>query len=531
MTGPPHPAAARLTAAVRTVPAAAARLAGRTPLRVKLVAALLVLVAVALTVTGLAANTALRRYLIGRVDSQLLLVGSETAARVNRGFVIGRGPVRAEQPSAFFVLVSGPDGQPQQEIPASLRPNQSPPALPRITPALVAARAGQPFTVTDRSGTQSWRALVVPLRGGAGTVTVAQSLADVHSTVGRLAAIDALVGVVVLTVLAGVGFLVVRSSLRPLVEVERTAEEIAAGHLERRVPARDPRTEVGRLSRALNSMLGQIESAFRARETSEAAARASEARMRRFVADASHELRTPLTSIRGFAELYRQGAVDGPDGLARIMRRIEGEATRMGLLVEDLLLLARLDQDRPLSRRPVDLAALAQDAVHDARATAPDRPVRAAALPGAGSPVVLGDEARLRQVLANLMSNALTHTPPGTPVTVATGITTLDGGSWATVAVRDDGPGLSERDAQHVFERFFRADPSRTRDHGGAGLGLSIVAAIVAAHGGTVDLQTAPGRGATFRIRLPLESSPSEEPAGRVRTAGPAAAPGPRPTA
>ena len=250
-------------------------------------------------------------------------------------------------------------------------------------------------------------------------------------------------------------------------------------------------------------MLGQIESAFTAQADSEAAARQSEERMRRFVADASHELRTPLTSIRGFAELYRQGAVPDPADIDRAMQRIEDQARRMGILVEDLLLLARLDEQRPLDRLPVDVLQIATDAVHDARASAPDHPVDLEVLPSSAAPVVVGDDARLRQVVSNLVTNAVTHTPPGTAVTVRIGTTDDDAGRWVVLEVADAGPGLPTGDAQRVFERFYRADPSRTRASGGTGLGLSIVAALVAAHGGSVDVETAPGVGTTFRVRVP----------------------------
>jgi two-component system OmpR family sensor kinase len=242
-------------------------------------------------------------------------------------------------------------------------------------------------------------------------------------------------------------------------------------------------------------MLGEIETAFRAREDSEREARASEARMRRFAADASHELRTPLTAIRGFAELYRQGGGDP----AHVIGRIESHATRMGLLVDDLLLLARLDQQRPLERRPVDLLTLAGDAVQDAAATVDDHPVRLHAMADQ-PPVVLGDESRLRQVVGNLLSNAVRHTPAGTEVSVTVRVS--DGA--AVLEVADTGPGLAPDDAARVFERFFRTDPARTRAAGGSGLGLSIVQALVAAHGGEVLLHTAPGAGARFEVRLPL---------------------------
>ena len=272
--------------------------------------------------------------------------------------------------------------------------------------------------------------------------------------------------------------------------------EIAAGQLDRRVPERDSRTEVGRLSLALNGMLAQIQSAVASSEQSAETARTSEERMRRFITDASHELRTPLTTIRGFAELYRQGAASDVEML---MSRIESEARRMGLLVEDLLLLARLDQQRPLEQRPVDLLILATDAVHDARSIAPRRTVSLELLDGPGTPEVLGDEARLRQVLGNLVMNAVQHTPETGGITVRVGTVGAD----AVLEVCDQGPGLSAEDAHRIFERFYRTDSSRTRTSGGTGLGLSIVDSLVRAHGGVVTVTTAPGQGCRFTVRLP----------------------------
>jgi two-component system OmpR family sensor kinase len=320
----------------------------------------------------------------------------------------------------------------------------------------------------------------------------------------------------------------VRASLHPLTDIEQTAQAIASGDLSRRVPDRDPRTEVGRLGRSLNAMLSQIEAAFRAREKSEAAARWSEERMRRFVADASHELRTPLTAIRGYAEYYRQrggvgngarhaapagtelsvadgGRLTEPD-MDRIMQRVEQESARMGVLVEDMLLLARLDQQRPLERRPVDLLTLTADAVQDARMIAPSREIELTVGGGAAF-IVLGDEPRLRQVIGNLMSNALTHTPDGTPIDVRILAHGPDGRLQVpsvTVEVDDHGPGLSREQADRVFERFYRADQARGRRTGGAGLGLAIVDALVTAHDGVAGVDTAPGDGATFWITLPL---------------------------
>jgi two-component system OmpR family sensor kinase len=353
-------------------------------------------------------------------------------------------------------------------------------------------------------------------------------VSSIYRTLDGLALIDLIVSAVVLVALAIVGIAIVRTSLRPLTDIELTAGAIAAGDLSQRVPDRDPRTEVGRLGRSLNAMLAQVEAAFHAREKSEASARRSEEKMRQFVADASHELRTPLTAIRGYAEYYRQrgGAGNGarhaapansepilaesgrltePD-IDRIMQRVEQESARMGVLVEDMLLLARLDQQRPIERRPVDLLTLAADAVQDARMIAPRRKIELTVGRGAAF-LVLGDEARLRQVITNLMSNALSHTPDGTPIDVRILTHGPDGRlpvPSVTIEVDDHGPGLSKEQAERVFERFYRADQARGRKTGGAGLGLAIVAALVDAHDGAVGVDTSPGRGAMFWITLPL---------------------------
>jgi two-component system OmpR family sensor kinase len=500
-------AAAPATARIRSAGRAASAVWAATPLWLRLVAAVLALVAVALGATGVATVTALHGYLLDQVDGQLRAAGEP----VVRGLLHGAGlppqvpvgerggPGRFRLPSTFALAVTDESGTVVAALESPLRAGQPGPALPRLTPEQAVARHGQAMTVPATSGDGQWRLLAIPLPDDSGTLLVSTNLANVDAISARLTFLELLTGGVVLVALAGVGYLVVRSSLRPLAEVKDTAGAIAAGDLTRRVPEHPPRTEVGQLSSALNGMLAQIESAFRTQQASEAAARSSEERMRRFVADASHELRTPLTSIRGFAELYRQGAADD---VPRLMSRIESEADRMGLLVEDLLLLARLDAQRELTRAPVDLVALAADAVHDARALSPDRPVTLEVTHNGLVPVVLGDEARLRQVLGNLMTNALTHTPAGTPVTV--GVATEPG--WAVLSVSDKGPGLEPQDAQRVFERFYRADSARTRSasRGGTGLGLSIVAALTAAHGGTAEVDTALGAGAVFRIRLPL---------------------------
>lgn len=371
----------------------------------------------------------------------------------------------------------------------------------------LAARAGEVFTVPGESGAD-WR-VAVQDTGGSLLVT-AVSLAEVEETTDRLLLIDALVMTMVLALLAGVATLVVRGGLRPLTRMEATADAIAAGDFQRRVDGTDPHTEPGRLGRAMNAMLGRLEWEIAART-------ASEQRLRRFLADASHELRTPLTSIRGFAELSRRGG-DRTDAL----RRIEAEAARMGVLVEDLLLLARLDEERDLEQRPVDLLELAADVVRDLHARSPERDVR---LTGAMRPVVVeGDPLRLRQVLANLLANAERHTPLDARITVrvdvaepaALGPAVAVAGSplpsevpAALVEVADTGPGVSVEHAPYVFERLYRADTARSRDgrgDGGSGLGLSIVAALAGAHGGRVDL-AADRPGAVFRLLLPLRNA------------------------
>lgn len=477
------------------------------PLRVKLVAALCLLVAVALGVTGFVATRSLHSYLVDRVDSQLHDAASGPP-RFNPNFNRpddgdGRAPDGDDFLGAYYVQHINADGTPGTLISHQASSGSAGPKLPALTLSEVQSRNEHPFTVSSASGGHSWRVVASPDPRDGGSVIYATSLADVDSTVHRLELLELIIGVVGLLLLGSIGYLVVRSSLRPLVEVERTAGAIAAGDLTRRVPDLSPRTEVGRLSRALNAMLHQIESAFTAQQASEKSARESEERMRRFVADASHELRTPLTSIRGFAELYRQGAVPDQEAVRRAMRRIEDEAARMGLLVEDLLMLARMDEQRPLERTPVDVLTIATDAVHDARAVATDHSIDLEVMPHSAAPVVLGDDARLRQVVGNIVNNALIHTPPGTTVTVRVGTTDEGGARWVVIEVADTGPGLATADAERVFERFYRADPSRTRASGGSGLGLSIVAALVAAHSGTVTVETEPGIGTNFRVRLP----------------------------
>ena len=467
------------------------------PLRVGLVAATLVLVACGLLVSGIAVTSILRHSLISRIDSTLLDASRSWAQAPRRQ---SRRPTRAQTRAgrrrSSTCGASAPTAPPS---PPSTTATPNRPCRPTTT------SAPNPTTLPSVNGSDiQWRA--VSVRGPHGLTTVAIDLSDVQHTVRSLVWLQFGIGVAVLVVVGIASFAVVHRSLRPLSEVEKTAAAIAAGQLDRRVPERDPRTEVGRLSLALNGMLTQIQQAVASSESSAEKARGSEDRMRRFITDASHELRTPLTTIRGFAELYRQGAARD---VAMLLSRIESEASRMGLLVDDLLLLARLDVQRPLEHHRVDLLALASDAVHDAQAIDPKRTITMEVLDGPGTPEVLGDEPRIRQVLSNLVANALQHTPTSADIIVRVGTD----GDDAVLEVADKGPGMSQEDASRVFERFYRTDSSRARASGGTGLGLSIVDSLVHAHGGLVTVTTAPGEGCCFRVTLPRVSDmPAPEP-------------------
>jgi two-component system OmpR family sensor kinase len=489
---------------------------GRVPLRVKLVAAVLALVTLALLAISAASTVALRDYLVDRIDRQLEdQLTYLTDLWLTTGFPVdprtAEASVLPSDVQAGWVHTSGAGRQL-----ADLRryPPGELPTLPTATE--VRERGADPYTTVSRNGDRRWRMMAVVLENGF-VVAVGQDLSEVDNAVGRLVWVEVVVGGAVLLLLATAGVAAVRASLRPLAVIERTADAIAAGDLTRRVPDPEPgpeppRTEVGRLSRAFNAMLTQIEAAFAARA-------ASEQRMRQFVADASHELRTPLTTIRGFAELYRQGAVGSAEEREGLVRRIEAEASRMGLLVEDLLLLARLDQERPLELAPVELPVVVADAVHAARVLDPERPIELDVRSDGVPLVVRGDDHRLRQVVSNLLNNGLTHTPAGTPMAVRL---RAEAGT-AVIEVSDQGPGLTPEQRERVFERFYRVDKARSRPSGGnngrpagggTGLGLAIVAALVAAHRGTVEVDSMPGEGATFRVRLPLEPVQAGEYAG-----------------
>ncbi|MBC3763125.1 HAMP domain-containing histidine kinase [Quadrisphaera sp. RL12-1S] len=469
-------------------------------LRARLIAVVTGLLIVALLLTGTVTLLVLQRVLLAQTDEQLRTALTTAPEILDANSVPQQGG-----PTDYVVQVSDSDGN---VLGLSPRPAAgAPPAkvtrLEGITSAWVDEHRNRGVTIRSADG-EEWRVIAVPLRSTSGeSVAVARSLTPVDHTLKDVAAYFVLVGVVVVVACVVLGAYGVRRAFRPLRDVEAVAAAFGGGDTSRRVPVVAPGTEVGRLGAAINGMLDDIETSLAARE-------ASEGRMRRFVADASHELRTPLSAIRGFAEMHRMGIVRKEADVTTAFSRIESEATRMGGLVEDLLVLARLDEQRPMRRDPVDLFAIVADARHDARALAPDRAIGVTGVDGAPPRpvVVIGEEAKLRQVLANLIGNALRHTPAGTPVEL--GVGQRDG--WAVWAVSDHGPGIPPEDAARVFERFWRADSSRQRGAGGgAGLGMAIVAGIVQAHGGAVRVVQTPGGGATIEVALPLADAPPAE--------------------
>jgi two-component system, OmpR family, sensor kinase len=464
------------------------------PLRVRLVALLVSLLLVALTLTSLATSAVMRRQLMDSTDRDLNAAAEPTASQVLSRIVNSRNE---GMPTNYAVKFMPTDGSPAVAV--NPTGEQLQPDIPNLTLNDPRVQQGTIFTVGSIDGDMRWRVVPGTLRNGQATFAVAVPLRGVDTTVQRMVTFSILIGLLVIVSCAILGWYGVRRAFRPLTQIEDTAAAIAAGDLTRRIPEPVAQDEVASLSRSLNAMLAQIEQSFAVRE-------ASEQKMTQFVADASHELRTPLAAVRGYAELYRQGAVTKPEDVRGTMRRIEDEAIRMGGLVNDLLILTRLDRKRPLRREPVDLTVLAADAVQDARALDPTRQVRLVGLSGDLRPTVVeGDEAKLRQVVTNLVGNAVNHTPAGTAIEIAVG---SDSPDHARLEVRDHGAGVDPVKARKVFERFYRADPSRVRGNGGGnGLGLAIVAAIVTAHEGQVGVAATPGGGATFVVNLPTANS------------------------
>ena len=458
--------------------------------------------------SDVAAQTLMRSYLTQQMDSELLSVAGGSFPRVERAGIAreARGEKSDDEsnendapavplqsvPSSISLTLIGPAGIILGQIGGDLNSTEITSYLQSITPEQVIERANQPFTI--EAPQSDFRVIAQRLPTGLGIVVVAQSFEDIDRTLLRLQGLFILIGLVMILFIALASRKVITVGLRPLATVEATAERIAEGDLTARLPDLKPNTEVGRLVNTLNTMLGRIEESFSARVE-------SESKLRRFVADASHELRTPITAIRGFAELHRQGAVTGEEKTKELIGRIENESKRMGSLVEDLLLLARLDQSRQMKLEPVNLSKLVLDAVESARAAGPNHPVN---FNKSDEEIyALGDNDRIHQVVANLLANARTHTPAGTKIDVSI----IQGEDGVRIRIADNGPGLSEKDQAQIFERFYRADASRVRTDGeGTGLGLSIVEAVMRAHAGEVSVESELGKGATFTLFFPLSA-------------------------
>ena len=454
--------------------------------------------------SDVAAQTLMRSYLTQQMDSELLSVAGGSFPRVERAGIAreARENQRDDEsddapavplqsvPTSISLTLIGPAGIILGQIGGDLNSTEITSYLQSITPEQVIERGNQPFTI--EAPQSDFRVIAQRLPTGLGIVVVAQSFEDIDRTLLRLQGLFILIGLVMILFIALASRKVITVGLRPLATVEATAERIAEGDLTARLPDLKPNTEVGRLVNTLNMMLGRIEESFSARVE-------SESKLRRFVADASHELRTPITAIRGFAELHRQGAVTGEEKTKELIGRIENESKRMGSLVEDLLLLARLDQSREMKAEPVNLSKLVSDAVESARAAGPNHVV------DFSNPdeeiYALGDNDRIHQVVANLLANARTHTPAGTKIDVSV-IQSEDG---VRIRIADNGPGLSDKDQSRIFERFYRADASRVRTDGeGTGLGLSIVDAVMRAHAGQVSVESELGKGAAFTLFFPI---------------------------
>ena len=476
-------------------------------LRNRLVLGVVILSTLGFIASGVVAQNQLKSFLIHQIDDQLINVGSGALPRVNLAGIVDddeyqerRGrPERDDDdvpqtpldrvPTSTSLTLLDSNGAVVGGIGGDLNRVSVRDYIAGYTPTEVAEFEGRPFTIKAKG--ENFRVLALPLPSNLGSVAIAQSLDDVDRTLSRLQWLFFFIGFVIVGLIALASRTMIKVGLKPLSEVENTAEKIAAGDLSARLPDAKPTTEVGRLTTSLNTMLARIEESFAVRKT-------SEDKLRRFVADASHELRTPLTAIRGFAELHRQGAVSGEEETKQLLARIEGESIRMGSLVEDLLLLARLDQAREMEHLPVDIAQVTKDAVASAQVAGPEHPI--SLIGDADELYTLGDQHRIHQVIANLLANARTHTPVGTPITVSI----AQSSDGVRIGVTDAGPGLSDEDQKRIFERFYRADSSRVRIDGeGSGLGLSIVDAVMKAHGGSVSVSSEIGKGSTFTLFFP----------------------------
>ena len=473
-------------------------------LRNRLLVSVLIVSAIGIAASDFGAIQSLRRFLVNQLDTQLTTISHNTQMQLDRAGIESQQqatddmqfmPIRPLRgvPTTTTVTLLDPTGAVIGHIGGDLTGISTGEQFQGFTLAKVAATQGKPFNFNTANDLH-YRVIATSLPSGQGSVLISSSLENVSKTLKELGFLFLLISLLVLALVGLLARAFIRLSLKPLSEVEVTAAAIAGGDLSARLPQSRPTTEVGKLTTSLNRMLERIEESFAVRVE-------SESKLRRFVADASHELRTPLTAIRGFAELHRQGAVSGEEKTKELVGRIEKESIRMGSLVEDLLLLARMDQTPELAKEPVDLDTLVHEVVASARAAGPDHPITIN-IPS-GDNFVLGDSIRVHQAIANLLANARTHTPSGTPITVA--IKELE--NETTITVADKGPGLSHADQEKIFERFYRADTSRARTKGeGSGLGLSIIDAVMKAHGGSVSVLSELGQGCEFTLHFPIIS-------------------------
>ena len=471
-------------------------------LRNRLLVSVLIVSAIGIAASDFGAIQSLRHFLVNQLDTQLTTISHNTQIQLDRAGIESQQqatddmqfmPIRPLRgvPTTTTVTLLDPTGAVIGHIGGDLTGISTGEQFQGFTLAKVAATQGKPFNFNTANDLH-YRVIATSLPSGQGSVLISSSLENVSKTLKELGFLFLLISLLVLALVGLLARAFIRLSLKPLSEVEVTAAAIAGGDLSARLPQSRPTTEVGKLTTSLNRMLERIEESFAVRVE-------SESKLRRFVADASHELRTPLTAIRGFAELHRQGAVSGEEKTKELVGRIEKESIRMGSLVEDLLLLARMDQTPELAKEPVDLDTLVHEVVASARAAGPDHPITIN-IPS-GDNFVLGDSIRVHQAIANLLANARTHTPSGTPITVA--IKELE--NETTITVADKGPGLSHADQEKIFERFYRADTSRARTKGeGSGLGLSIVDAVMKAHGGSVSVLSELGQGCEFTLHFPI---------------------------
>ena len=489
-------------------------------LRSRISLGVVLLTAFGFLASGIVAQNALQSYLTTQIDHELEAITGGTLPRILRSG-IAHEALESHRGNGFGRNSDDDDDDDDDEISAGTQPNSPLQRIPTTTsltvldadgnivgglggdlnkasisdyvrgllPSEVAEHGDEPFTI-EATGAD-FRAVARTLPNDAGTLVAAQSLEELDNTITRLGYLFFFISLALLLLMALAARTVVSVGLRPLQEAEKTADEIASGNLSARMPETSPNTEIGRLVNTFNTMLARIEESFAARTK-------SEDKLRRFVADASHELRTPLTAIRGFSELYRQGAVKGEEDTKQLLSRIESESKRMSSLVEDLLLLARVDQAREMRSDAVDIVKVVADATASAQVSGPNHPVTLIA-PNT-EVFMLGDEVRIHQVIANLLANARSHTPEGTPIAVM--ITSTD--DEVRISVADQGPGMSEEDQKKIFERFYRADSSRARSgEDGTGLGLSIVDAVMRAHGGTVSVESELGKGSKFTLTFP----------------------------